>query len=86
MEDNPMVKPALNSAPLVVLTTLTGVALLYVVAVIALAWPPALSVWIALAVVAVAAGLVTWRWSLRIQKRKVWQQFAAEDIALSTPR
>lgn len=76
MEDNPMVKPTLNSAPLVVMTRLTGAALLYVVAIIALAWPPALSVWIAFAVVAVAAGLVTWRWSLRIQKRKLWQLFA----------
>lgn len=76
MVDNPMVKPQLNSASLVVVTTLVAVVLLYIFAVIALAWPAAPSAWIALALSTAVGGFIGWRWSLKVQKRRQWQQFA----------
>ncbi|MCY0903629.1 hypothetical protein [Arthrobacter sp. H14-L1] len=76
MEVNPMVKPQLSSGLLVAMTTIAGVVLVYVLAVVALSWPPPTGVWISLAVVALAAGFTAWRWSRRIQNRRQWQQFA----------
>lgn len=76
MGNNPMIKPPLSSGLLVVMTTITGVVLLYVLAIVAIAWPPPTSMWIVLAVVISAVGLATWRWTQRIEARRQWQQFS----------
>lgn len=81
MEDNPMIKPQLSGAGLVVATTLTFVALLYVLVIVVLTWPSAASAWIVLAVLAGLAVLIAWRWSTRIQKRRQWDQFASRQWA-----
>lgn len=76
MENNPMIKPQLSAGLLVVLTVITGVVLLYVLAIAVIAWPPPASVWIVLAVVALAAGVTALRWTQRVQQRRQWQQFS----------
>lgn len=75
MESNPMIKPQLSGGLLVATTVIAGVALLYVVATIIIAWPGFQSVWIAFGVTLLAAGLVFWRWTRRVQGRRQWQQF-----------
>ncbi|WP_425864740.1 hypothetical protein [Arthrobacter sp. TWP1-1] len=76
MDTNPMIRPQLSGGFLIAMTVITGVVLLCLFATVALTWPPPTSVWIMLAVTAVAAGVIAWRWSLRVQQRRQWQQFS----------
>lgn len=73
MESNPMIKPQLSGGLLVATTVIAGVALLYVVAAIIIAWPGFESVWIAFGVTLVAASFVFWRWARRVQGRRQWE-------------
>lgn len=76
METNPMVKPGLSSGLLVTMTTIIGVALLYVLAVIVIAWPGFQTVWIAFGIALLAAGSIAWRWTKKVHQRREWQQFS----------
>lgn len=76
MDTNPMVKPHIATTPMVVMTTIAAVILVCVAAIIVLAWPPKIGAWIALAVVVIAAAVLTRRWTTLIHKKTEWQQFS----------
>jgi len=76
MDTNPMVKPHIATTPMVVMTTIVSFALLCVATIVVFGWPPRPGAWIALAIVVIAAALLTRRWTTLIHKKTEWQRFS----------
>lgn len=68
-ESSPMIDPQFGGGLPVVVTAVIGLAHLHELALEVLGLPPPAGLWVTLAIVARAAGLTTWCWSLLVHLR-----------------